>query len=105
MNFAAGGDFPVLDPIMTCNGRVESRNLRQKKELTGLREKAKKTGVTKVYIDDLTREFVTEYIFPSLKAGALYEHAYPLATSLGRPLLAKMLVEVARKEKATMVAH
>src|ERR1041385_8262852 len=71
--------------IITATG-----NLGQKKELTGVREKAKKTGVSKVYISDLTNEFVTGYIFPALKAGALYEQAYPLATSLGRPLLAKM---------------
>ena len=86
--------------IITATG-----NLGQKKELTGLREKAKKTGVAKVYIEDLTKEFVEEYIFPALKAGALYEKVYPMATSLGRPLLAKMLVDVARREGATMVAH
>lgn len=86
--------------IITATG-----NLGQKKELSGLREKATKTGVSKVYIEDLTREFVEDYIFPALKAGALYEMAYPMATSLGRPLLAKMLVEVAKKENATMVAH
>ncbi len=86
--------------IITATG-----NLGQKKELTGLRDKAIKTGVSKVYIEDLTREFVEGYIFPALKAGALYEKAYPMATSLGRPLLAKMLVEVAKKENATMVAH
>lgn len=86
--------------IITATG-----NLGQQKELEGLHEKAKKTGVAKVYIQDLTKEFVEEFIFPSLKAGALYENAYPMATSLGRPLLAKMLVNVARKENATMVAH
>ena len=86
--------------IITATG-----NLGQRKELVGLEEKAKKTGVSSVHIEDLTREFVTEYIFPSLKAGALYERAYPMATSLGRPLLAKLLVDVARKEGATMVAH
>ncbi len=86
--------------IVTATG-----NLGQKKELKGLREKAVKTGVSKIYIQDLTKEFVEEYIFPALKAGALYEKTYPMATSLGRPLLAKMLVDVARKEGATMVAH
>ncbi|HTK81155.1 MAG TPA: argininosuccinate synthase [Bacteroidota bacterium] len=86
--------------IVTATG-----NLGQKKELTGLREKAIKTGVSKIYIQDLTGEFVSDYIFPSLKAGALYENVYPMATSLGRPLLAKMLADVARKEGATMVAH
>lgn len=86
--------------IITATG-----NLGQKKELVGVAEKAKKTGVAKVYIQDRTREFVEEYVFPALRAGALYEGVYPMATSLGRPLLAKMLVEIARKEGATMVAH
>ena len=86
--------------IITATG-----NLGQQKELLGLREKALKTGVSTVYIEDLTKEFVEHYIFPTLKASALYEGVYPMATSLGRPLLAKMLVDVARKEGATMVAH
>ncbi len=86
--------------IITATG-----NLGQKKELEGVREKAIHTGVSKVYIEDLTKEFVEEYIFPALKASALYEKSYPMATSLGRPLLAKLLVDVARKEGATMVAH
>jgi argininosuccinate synthase len=86
--------------IITATG-----NLGQKKELKGVREKANRTGVSKVYITDLTKEFVREYIFPSLQAGALYEKSYPMATSLGRPLLAKLLVDVARREGATMVAH
>lgn len=86
--------------IITVTG-----NLGQKKELLGLDRKAYATGAKKVFIKDLTREFVYEYIFRALKAGALYEQAYPLSTALGRPLLAKTLVEVARLEKATMVAH
>jgi argininosuccinate synthase len=86
--------------IITATG-----NLGQKKELVGVEEKAKKTGVSKVYIQDRTKEFVEDYVFPALRAGALYEGVYPMATSLGRPLLAKMLVEVARREGATMVAH
>lgn len=80
-------------------------NLGQKKELTGVPDKAYKTGAKKVYIQDLRDEFVEEYIFPALKAGALYEHTYPMATSLGRPLLAKSLVEVAKRERCTAVAH
>lgn len=86
--------------IITATG-----NLGQRKELIGVKEKAYKTGASKAYVKDLTKEFVEEYVFPSLKSGALYEKAYPMATSLGRPLLAKLLVEVARKEGATMVAH
>lgn len=80
-------------------------NLGQTLELAGLSEKAYKTGAKKVYIPDLREEFVEEYIFPALRAGALYEYTYPMATSLGRPLLAKALVEVARREKCTAVAH
>jgi argininosuccinate synthase len=86
--------------IITATG-----NLGQKKELVGVREKARKTGVKRVHIRDLTKEFVEGYVLPALRAGALYEGAYPMATSLGRPLLAKMLVDVAREEGATMVAH
>ena len=86
--------------IVTVTG-----NLGQKKEIIGLKEKALKTGARKVYIVDLRKEFVNDYLWPALKAGALYEHTYPLATSIGRPLLSKALVEVARKEKCTAIAH
>ncbi|MEP0822171.1 MAG: argininosuccinate synthase [Ignavibacterium sp.] len=86
--------------IVTVTG-----NLGQRKELAGLAEKAYKTGATKVYIQDLREEFVEEYLWRSLKAGALYEHTYPMATSIGRPLLAKALVDVARRERCTAVAH
>lgn len=80
-------------------------NLGQKKELIGVPEKAYKSGAKKVFMQNLEKEFVYDYIFPALKAGALYEHTYPMATSLGRPLLAKALVEVAKREKCTAVAH
>ena len=86
--------------IITVTG-----NLGQRKELNGLKEKAYRTGASKVYIVDVTKEFVEEFIFPALKAGALYERAYPMATSLGRPLLSRLLVEVARKEHADFIAH
>lgn len=80
-------------------------NLGQKKELIGVPEKAYTSGAKKVFMQNLEKEFVYDYIFPALQAGALYEHTYPMATSLGRPLLAKALVEVARREKCTHVAH
>jgi len=86
--------------VITATG-----DLGQSKELTGVRDKAYKTGAVKAYIEDLRKEFVQGYVFPALKAGALYEGVYPMATSLGRPLLAKLLVDIARKEGATMVAH
>jgi argininosuccinate synthase len=75
------------------------------RELNGVKEKALSTGALRAYVSDLKKEFVEQYVFPALKAGALYEKTYPMATSLGRPLLAQKLVEVARKENATMVAH
>lgn len=80
-------------------------NLGQAEELDGLEEKALKTGAVKAYIEDLRTEFITDYIYPTLKAGAMYESTYLLGTSFGRPLIAKRQVEIARKEGATMVAH
>ncbi len=80
-------------------------DLGQKKELIGVDEKARALGATAVYMLDLRREFVADYVFPALRAGALYEGVYPLATALGRPLLAKALVEVARQEGCTAIAH
>jgi argininosuccinate synthase len=86
--------------VITATG-----DLGQKKELTGVREKALQTGAVKAYVEDLRKEFVNGYVFPALKAGALYERVYPMATSLGRPLLAQLLVDIARREGAAMVAH
>ena len=80
-------------------------DLGQKSELIGLEEKAIKTGASKVHVIDLKEEFIKEYAFKALKAGALYENEYPLGCSIGRPLLAKMLVDVAIKEGADTVAH
>ncbi len=82
-----------------------SVNLGQQKELVGIEEKAYKTGAKKAIVLDLQEEFATDFIFPALKAGALYEWTYPMATSLGRPLIAKALVEVAKTEGCTAVAH
>ncbi|MEC8678733.1 MAG: argininosuccinate synthase, partial [Candidatus Margulisiibacteriota bacterium] len=64
-----------------------------------------KTGASKVFIEDLRERFITDYIYPTLKAGAIYEHEYLLGTSFGRPLIAKRQVEIAQQEGATMVAH
>ncbi len=86
--------------IITATG-----NLGQNKELEGLEDKAYKTGAVKSYIQDLRHEFVTQYVWKALKAGALYEGKYPLATAIGRPLLAKMLVDIALEEGADAVAH
>ena len=75
------------------------------KELDGLEEKAYKTGASKAVIVDLQEKFVNDYAFKALKAGALYEGVYPLATAIGRPLLVKLLVETALAEGADTVAH
>ena len=80
-------------------------NLGQQKEVENLEEKAIATGASGFSFLDLRKEFVTNYIWPALKAGALYEDVYPLATALGRPLLAKTLVDVALAENCTMLAH
>lgn len=86
--------------IITCTG-----NLGQTKETSSLKEKAIASGASKVYHIDLRKEFLEEYAFPALQAGALYEEAYPMATAIGRPLLAKTMVGIARNEGATMIAH
>jgi len=70
-----------------------------------LKKMAKASGIAKIYIKDLQKEFANQYILPSLKAAAVYQNKYLLATALGRPLIAKHLVEVAKKEKASFVAH
>ncbi|MFA5259784.1 MAG: argininosuccinate synthase [Candidatus Omnitrophota bacterium] len=70
-----------------------------------IKQRALKTGASKIYILNLQKEFVQDYVFPALKAGAIYENKYLLATALSRPLIAKHLVEIAKKENATAVAH
>src|SRR4051794_24681464 len=77
----------------------------QKDELDGLEEKALATGASKIYIDDLTEEFARDFINPMFAAGALYEGQYLLGTSIARPLIAKRMVEIARAEGATYIAH
>jgi argininosuccinate synthase len=77
----------------------------QKEELSGLREKAIKTGAAKIYIDDLREEFVRDFVFPALRANAIYEGTYLLGTSLARPLIAKRQLEIAKIEGADAVCH
>ncbi len=77
----------------------------QGNELDGLEERAKLSGATKLYIEHLTDEFVDEYIIPCVKANAIYENKYLLGTSMARPVIAKKLVEVARKEGAVAICH
>jgi len=77
----------------------------QEEELRGLEKKAKQTGASKVYIDNLQEEFARDFIFPMMRAGAIYEGQYFLGTSIARPLIAKRMVEIAKKEKADAIAH
>lgn len=74
-------------------------------ELEGLEERALKSGASKLYIEDLKEEYVRDFIFPTLKAGAVYEGKYLLGTSHARPVIAKRLVEIAKKEGATAICH
>src|SRR5436190_24337956 len=80
-------------------------NIGQEEELQGLEAKAKRTGASKVYIDDLQEEFARDFIFAMLQAGAIYEGQYFLGTSIARPLIAKRMVEIAKEEKADAIAH
>src|SRR6184192_3003338 len=80
-------------------------NIGQEEELKGLEKKARQTGASKIYIDDLQEEFARDFIFPMIQAGALYENQYFLGTSIARPLIAKRMVEIARAEKAGAIAH
>jgi len=80
-------------------------NIGQEEELHGLDKKARQTGASKLYIDDLQEEFARDFIFPMIQAGAIYENQYFLGTSIARPLIAKRMVEIARAEKADAVAH
>ncbi len=80
-------------------------NLGQEEELEGLREKGLKSGASKVYVEDLREEFVRDFIFPMLRANAIYEGSYLMGTSIARPLIAKRQVEIAAAERADAVAH
>jgi len=80
-------------------------NIGQEEELDGLDKKARQTGASKLYIDDLQEEFARDFIFPMMQAGAVYESQYFLGTSIARPLIAKRMCEIARAEKADAIAH
>src|SRR5436853_314418 len=80
-------------------------DLGQKENITQVRKKAIKTGASAYFAPEASKEYVTDYLWPSLQAHAVYEHSYLLGTSLARPLIAKKVVEVARKVNADAVAH
>jgi len=88
-----------------CEVICYAADVGQKEELDGLKEKAIKTGASKIYIDDLREEFARDFIFPALRANAIYEGVYLLGTSLARPLIAKRQVEIAALEGADAVCH
>lgn len=88
-----------------CEVICVTADLGQNEELDGLEAKALATGASKIYIEDMREEFVKDYIWPTLKAGAIYERDYLLGTSFARPLIAKRMVEIAEKEGADAVAH
>ena len=107
--YSGGLDTSIIIPWLKenyndCEVIAVSGNVGQADELEGLEEKAKKTGASKLYILDLTDEYVDDFIIPTMKAGAIYED-YLLGTATARPVIAKGLVEVAKKEGADAICH
>jgi argininosuccinate synthase len=107
--YSGGLDTSIIIPWLKENYGYEviamAADLGQGEELEPLNEKAIKSGASKLYIEDLREEFITDFIYPTLKAGAVYEGRYLLGTSFARPLIAKRLVEIAHREGAVAVAH
>ena len=107
--YSGGLDTSIIIPCLQenypgCEVICVAGNVGQDSEIAGLEERAKKTGAAKLYIEDIQEEFVNDFIFPTLKAGAKYE-GYLLGTSFARPPIAKRLVEIARKEGADAICH
>lgn len=107
--YSGGLDTSIIIPWLKENFGYEviafCADLGQGEELEPVREKALKSGASKVFIEDLTEEFLTDFVFPTMKAGAIYEKKYLLGTSFARPLIARKMVEIAEQEGATAVAH
>ena len=108
--YSGGLDTSVIVPWLKQNyGNCEvicfTADLGQEEELDGLEEKALASGASKLYIRDLREEFLTEYVFPTLQAGAVYEREYLLGTSFARPLIAKHMVDIAEIEEADAISH
>ncbi len=107
--YSGGLDTTVIIPWLKENYDYEviavCVDLGQGKETDGLEQKALFTGAVKYYLEDVKEEFIRDYVFPTLKAGAKYEGKYLLGTSIARPLIAKKLVEVAKKEGAVAICH
>ncbi len=107
--YSGGLDTSIIIPWLKENYGYEviamAADVGQGKELEGLREKAIRTGASKIYIEDLTKEYVEDFIWPTLQAGAVYESKYLLGTATARPVIAKRLVEIAEMEGAEAIAH
>ena len=107
--YSGGLDTSIIVPWLKenydCDVVCVAGDVGQGEELEPLHEKAKKCGAEKLYIEDLRKEFVEDFIWPTLKAGAVYEGKYLLGTSFARPLIAKRLVEIAHKENCTAICH
>ena len=108
--YSGGLDTSIIIPWLkenydNCEVIAVAADVGQGSELSGLEEKAKKTGASKLYIADLKDSFVEDYIWPTLQAGAVYENSYLLGTSFARPLIAKRLVEIAKAEGADAICH
>ena len=108
--YSGGLDTSIIIPWLkenynNCEVIAVSGDVGQGTELDGLEEKAIKTGASKLYIEDLNKEFVEEFVFPTVKAGAVYEGKYLLGTSFARPVIAKRIVEIAKKEGADAICH
>lgn len=108
--YSGGLDTSIIIPWLkenynNCEVIAVSADVGQGTELDGLEEKAIKTGASKLYILDLKKPFIEDYIYPTLKAGAVYEGDYLLGTSFARPIIAKEIVEIAKKEGADAICH
>ena len=108
--YSGGLDTSIIIPWLkenydNCEVIAVSGDVGQGTELDGLEEKAKKTGASKLYVLDLKKEFVEDYIFPTIQAGAVYEYKYLLGTSFARPVIAKAIVDIAKKEGADAICH
>ncbi|MBR6343003.1 MAG: argininosuccinate synthase, partial [Selenomonadaceae bacterium] len=108
--YSGGLDTSVIIPWLkehydNCEVIAVCADVGQGDELGPVHDKALKSGASKVFIEDLTKEFLEEYVWPTLKAGAVYEGKYLLGTSFARPIIAKKLVDIAKAEGADAIAH
>ena len=108
--YSGGLDTSIIIPWLHenypgCEVICVAGNVGQDSEIVGLEERAKKTGASKLYIEDLKEEFIQDYVYPTVQAGAIYENRYMLGTSFARPIIAKRIAEIAVKEGADAICH